>query len=123
MDKNQCKKCKAELLEDSTHDKCKACSEITRRRWLIGGSIVLGIILTWLGIDKVNEIIEDNKMSDEELKEYRENVRLAGDESVYYTLKMIDREIARRTEKNDDIEDLDTKPRHREHGWYLPNDD
>lgn len=65
--------------------------------------------------------------SDEELADGYENRRLdwlkngGGDRT--YEMKRIDNEMVRRANEKYEKEHPDSKPRHREHGWYLPNDD
>ncbi len=65
-------------------------------------------------------------MSDEELDEAREKARLdhcAGDENAYGLLQMYDAEIRRRQARVSNEDEEFNYPPHREHGWYLPNDD
>jgi hypothetical protein len=65
-------------------------------------------------------------LSDEELEEEREAVRqrqIAGDDQ-YEELRRYDAETVRRANEVYDREHPDPpERRHREHGWYLPNDD
>ena len=63
--------------------------------------------------------------SDEELETEREKVRLAhcsGDERAQNTLYRFDDEMRRRYSAGHEVEEPGY-PVHREHGWYLPNDD
>lgn len=63
--------------------------------------------------------------SDEELETEREKVRLAhcsGDEHAQNTLYRFDDEMRRRSSVGHEDEESGY-PAHREHGWYLPNDD
>lgn len=66
------------------------------------------------------------KISDEEFYEEREPVRQAyyrgdaGAENLLY--KFNNEEICRMNEKYE-REHPNAEPRHREHGWYLPNDE
>jgi hypothetical protein len=71
-------------------------------------------------------------MSDEELEEKREALRLryvsSGDvdaaDHLYDELHGYDVEMTRRANEAYDRENPNPpEPRHREHGWYLPNDD
>lgn len=63
--------------------------------------------------------------SDEELSETREEYRLRhckGDSVGTRMIEAIDNEMRRRDEKKNGPVDPSRLP-HREHGWYLPNDD
>ena len=71
-------------------------------------------------------------LSDEELEEKREALRLryvsSGDvdaaDHLYDELDRYDGEMTRRANEAYDRENPNPpEPRHREHGWYLPNDD
>ena len=66
-----------------------------------------------------------SKASDEELKQEREKVRLrhcSGDAEATRLLRVFDNELLHRERKDHDDRDF-VYPPHREHGWYLPNDD
>lgn len=63
--------------------------------------------------------------SESELNEERERIRLrhcSGDERAMTYLDMIDREKRRRYDEEHPDEEPGF-PAHREHGWYLSNDD
>lgn len=65
-------------------------------------------------------------LSDEELAEEHEALRLrhASGEDQYNALHRYDEEMVRRANQAYNSEHPDPpKPRHREHGWYLSNDD
>ncbi len=65
-------------------------------------------------------------LSDRELEEKREALRLrhASGEDHYDELHRYDEEMTRRANEAYEREHPDPpEPRHREHGWYLPNDD
>jgi len=70
-------------------------------------------------------------LSDTELKEEREALRLryvgCGDVALasrlYDELHRYDDEMTRRTNEAHERANSDPITRHREHGWYLPNDD
>lgn len=65
--------------------------------------------------------------SDEDLASEREELRVSwlkdGDARKRYRMDQIDKEMTKRANKKFAEEHPDAKPRHREHGWYLPNDD
>ena len=65
------------------------------------------------------------KSSEKELDEEREKIRLrhcSGDERAWHFLEVIDREKNRRYDASHPNREVGY-PVHREHGWYLPNDD
>ena len=65
-------------------------------------------------------------LSDEELEEEREALRLryVSGEDQYDELHRYDEEMTRRANEAYHRESPNPPaPRHREHGWYLPNDD
>ena len=66
-------------------------------------------------------------VSDEELSKRREPIRKKavydGDPTSWSLLEMIDREQIRRATERFEREHPNAQPRHREHGWYLPNDE
>lgn len=70
-------------------------------------------------------------LSDAELEEQRETLRLRYvasqdvDEAteLYNELDRYDEEMTRRANETYASEHPDATTRHREHGWYLPNDD
>lgn len=65
-------------------------------------------------------------VSDEEFYTDREPVRQAacrGDEGAEGLLNRFNNEEIRRMNEKYKKEHPDAKPRYREHGWYLPNDD
>lgn len=65
-------------------------------------------------------------LSDEELEEKREALRLrhVAGENHYDALHRYDNEMVRRANEAYRREHPNPpEPRHREHGWYLPNDD
>lgn len=65
--------------------------------------------------------------SDEELASKREELRQSwlkdGDERKRAMMNAIDKKRVKRANKKYKEEYSETKTRHREHGWYLPNDD
>ena len=126
MDKKSCRKCGDELPENWTHKKCEACRKKSRQLgWRIFGCTVVTLGLGWLGYNKGIEFLENNRMSDDDLDELREKIRLehcAGDESAYHKLQVIDKEIYKRA-YGSDVENVWHGPPPRENGWYLPNDD
>jgi len=64
-------------------------------------------------------------LSDEELETEREKVRLhhcSGDENALNILYNFDNETRKRENKGHENEEY-ISPKHREHGWYLRNDD
>lgn len=73
-----------------------------------------------------------NEASDDDLADEREAVRLqyvaARDiktaDELYDLLHQFDEEMIRRSNKKYERENPNPQPRrHREHGWYLPNDE
>lgn len=67
-----------------------------------------------------------SSVSDEELYAEREPVRQAyckGDGWAERLLRQFDNEEIKRLNERYQKEHPDSKPRYREHGWYLPNDD
>lgn len=66
-------------------------------------------------------------LSDEELEDDREALRLryvSGEDGLYDEMHRYDVEMTRRANKAYDRENPNPPPpRHREHGWYLSNDD
>lgn len=67
-----------------------------------------------------------SSLSDEELEEQREALRLrhVAGEDLYDELHRYDDEQVRRANEAYARENPNPpEPRHREHGWYLPNDD
>lgn len=65
------------------------------------------------------------KVTDDELDSEREKVRLRhckGDERAMRYLNVFDKEKRQRYEKKHGKQETGF-PAHREHGWYLPNDD
>lgn len=66
-------------------------------------------------------------LSDEELEQQYEALRLryvAGEDRLYDELGRYNREMTRRDNDAYNRENPNPpEPRHREHGWYLPNDD
>ena len=72
-----------------------------------------------------------SKATDDELDTEREKVRLryvdAADineaDRLYHTLHDFDDEMITRSNAKYEAENPNAQPRHREHGWYLPNDD
>ena len=71
------------------------------------------------------------KATDDELGSEREKARLryvdAADideaAKLYHTLHDFDDEMIARANAKYEAENPNAQPRHREHGWYLPNDD
>ena len=65
--------------------------------------------------------------SDEELSKERESHRIPafrdGNAFSMSVIELIDNETRRRNKVKYSNEHSEAKPRHREHGWYLPNDD
>jgi hypothetical protein len=65
-------------------------------------------------------------LSDEQLTQDREALRLrhVSGEDHYEELHRYDAEMTRRANQTYDRQHPNpAEPRHREHGWYLPNDD
>ena len=66
-------------------------------------------------------------LSDEELENERESLRqryISGEEDLYDELDRYDDEMTRRANEAYERENPNPPPtRHREHGWYLPNDE
>lgn len=66
-------------------------------------------------------------LSDEEIAEEHEALRLryvAGEDDLYDELHRYDDEMTRRANEASDRENPNpSEPRHREHGWYLSNND
>lgn len=71
------------------------------------------------------------KASDEELSAEREKVRVKRNSSydcdIYESydriLRRLDKELGKRMNEKYNKEHPNKQPVHREHGWYLPNDD
>lgn len=68
-----------------------------------------------------------NTASDDELASDYEELRLSwlkdGDSDKRNKMYRIDEEMVKRANEKYEKEHPDAKPRHREHGWYLSNDD
>jgi hypothetical protein len=71
-------------------------------------------------------------LSDTELEDEREELRqryvssgddIAQADRLYNELNRYDEEMTRRANEAYERENPDATTRHREHGWYLPNDD
>lgn len=90
---------------------------------------VVGIVVLKLLRSEGNEKYSNRwfkSISDEEFYVEREPVRQAfcrGGEGTERLLHRFNTEEADRLNKKYEKEHPDTEPRHREHGWYLPNDD
>jgi len=69
--------------------------------------------------------------SDKKLAKEREKIRVKRNSSYddkkydkyFWKLNRYDNEMVRRANKKYEKEHPNAKARHREHGWYLPNDD
>ena len=65
--------------------------------------------------------------SDETLAKERELLRpkavYEGESYVFTIMNLIDREMARRMNEKYEREHPNAQARHREHGWYLPNEE
>ena len=61
--------------------------------------------------------------SDNELDDEYEKRRLECHGNVTYEMDRINNEMAKRMNEKYEKEHSNAEPRHREHGWYLPNDD
>ena len=61
--------------------------------------------------------------SDEELADEYEKRRLECHGNVTYEMNRINDEMIKRMNEQYEKEHPNAEPRHREHGWYLPNDD
>ena len=96
------------------------------------GTAVTGVVLA------INYLLNGEKItkyghkwfesiSDEELDAEREQIRqdiyCNGDWSKEGLLNLFDNEQVRRMNEKFQKEHPDAKPRHREHGWYLDNDE
>ena len=87
----------------------------------------------WVGIfDSVSRAFGSLRpLSDEELDEERESLRnkyvsssdIAQADRLYNELHRYDEEMTRRANEAYERDNPDATTRHREHGWYLPNDD
>lgn len=66
-------------------------------------------------------------LSDEKLATEYEKIRLLwvkdGDPQKRYWMDKMNEEMVKRANKKFEEEHPNASPRHREHGWYLPNDD
>ena len=92
------------------------------------GATITGVVLFKLLSDNKNPKYSNSWLeskSDDELKTERENVRLAhcsGDENAWNILEKFDNEMRKRAKIGHENEEY-KYPKHREHGWYLSNDD
>lgn len=72
-------------------------------------------------------IFDKFRVSDDELRDRHERLRQAwlkdGDERKRYKMDVLSHELSKRANKKYKKEHPNAEPRHREHGWYLPNDD
>lgn len=92
------------------------------------GAAIAGVVLFKLLSDNKNNKYSNNWLeskSDDELEMEREKVRLdhcSGDEKAWNILGILDNEIRKRANIGHENEEYEY-PKHREHGWYLSNDD
>ena len=92
------------------------------------GAAITAVVLFKLLSDNENTKYSDNwfaSKSDDELETEREKVRLAhcsGDEKAWNILEIFDNEMRKRANIGHENEEY-KYPKHREHGWYLSNDD
>lgn len=92
------------------------------------GAAITGVVLFKLLSDNENTKYSNNwfeSKSDDELETEREKVRLdhcSGDEKAWNILERFDNEMRKRANIGHENEEY-KYPNHREHGWYLSNDD
>lgn len=92
------------------------------------GAAITGVALLKLFSDNKNTKYSNNWLeskSDDELEVGREKVRLehcSGDENAWNILERFDNEMRKRANIGHENEEY-KYPKHREHGWYLSNDD
>ena len=117
-------------------EKLNQAKDFVRSNWkellALGGLAVVGAVLASRESDSTKF---SNKWfknaTDDELDSEREEIRLRYcdadniDEAdkLYHQLHRFDDEMIDRMNTKYEAENPDAKPRHREHGWYLPNDD
>lgn len=93
---------------------------------VVGISIIGGLVKI-LGNQDPQKYSDEwiKSKSDDELEIEREKVRLehcSGDENAWNILKIFDKEMGKRANIGHENEEY-KYPKHREHGWYLSNDD
>lgn len=91
------------------------------------GISAIGGLVKILGNQDVQKYSDEwlESKSDDELKTEREKVRLehcSCDEKAWNILKKFDNEMRKRENIGHENEEY-KYPKHREHGWYLSNDD
>ena len=91
------------------------------------GIAAIGVLVKILGNQDVQKYSDEwlESKSDDELKTEREKVRLeycSGDEKAWDILEKFDNEMRKRANIGHENEEY-KYPKHREHGWYLSNDD
>ncbi len=141
------------MVKNKLKEKLNQTAKFVRNNWkgllALGGLVVVGAILSSKdsgyddGDDSSIDSNYDNSMkftkkwfknaTDDELESEREKVRLRYidgsnidiDEAsrLYDVLHTFDGEMIDRANTKYENEHPDAQPRHREHGWYLPNDD
>ena len=140
------------MVKNKLVAKLSKTANFVRNNWkelLAFGGLVLGAILLLKssGYDdsddcSIDSRYDDSKKftknwfknaTDDELELEREKVRLryidgsnidiVEADRLYNVLHTFDAEMIDRANTKYDNEHPDTHPRHREHGWYLPNDD
>ncbi len=97
---------------------------------VITGVTIVGTIGTFIvAMNKFFQSSDDDfgnwleTASDEELDDEYERRRLECHGNVTYEMDKINDEMVRRMNEKYEKEHPNAEPRHREHGWYLPNDD
>jgi hypothetical protein len=122
----------------SVKEKLNQAKDFVRNNWkellALGGLAVVGAVLASRDSDGSSTKFSNKwfrDASDDELDSEREEIRLrycdaeSIDEadSLYNQLHRFDNEMIGRMNAKYEAENPDAQPRHREHGWYLPNDD
>lgn len=129
------------MVKNKFKKKLNQAADFARNNWkgllALGSLFVLGAILSSKDSNDDNSMEFTNKWfknaTDDELASEREEVRLRYidgsnidiDEAdrLYDVLAAFDAEMIDRANSKYEKEHPDAEPRHREHGWYLPNDD
>lgn len=96
---------------------------------VVKGATIAGIGTFIVVMHKLFQSPDDNlgnwleTASDKELDDEYERRRLECHGDVTYEMDRINDEMVRRMNEKYEKEQPNAEPRHREHGWYLPNDD